>query len=166
MFCLGLKFYESRGTWVAQLFKRPTLDFSSGHDFMVWEIEPQSQPSVSLCSGYGALLKILSLSPSALLHLLSLSLSKKSSWVSKCLKVYQKVLFCYRLFLHLQIVQVLKWLLDLWVNTKTIFKIISYSLSAFNLTFPGLKWKAKLHNCIPVYGGWNVFIWAVKRKQC
>ena len=34
-----------RGTWVAQLVKHLTLDFSSGHDFTVHEIEPQ----VGLC---------------------------------------------------------------------------------------------------------------------
>ena len=28
------------GTWVAQLVKRPTLDFGSGYDLMVWEFEP------------------------------------------------------------------------------------------------------------------------------
>ena len=32
------------GTWVAQLIKRPTLDFGSGHDLMV----PQIEPHVSL----------------------------------------------------------------------------------------------------------------------
>ena len=30
----------SWGTWVAQSFKHPTLDFSSGHDFEVHDIEP------------------------------------------------------------------------------------------------------------------------------
>ena len=29
-----------RGTWVAQLVKHPALDFGSGHDLMVGEIEP------------------------------------------------------------------------------------------------------------------------------
>ena len=28
------------GAWVAQLVKHPTLDFSSGHDLMVHEFEP------------------------------------------------------------------------------------------------------------------------------
>lgn len=37
------------------------------------------------------------------------------------------------------ILQILKCLLDLGANMETIFKIISYFLSAFNLTFPGLK---------------------------
>ena len=34
-------YYEivKRGTWVAQLVKHQTLDFSSGHDFTVHEIE-------------------------------------------------------------------------------------------------------------------------------
>ena len=31
----------SRGTWVAQSVKPPTLDFSSGHDLMVsWDLAP------------------------------------------------------------------------------------------------------------------------------
>ena len=29
------------GTWVAQLVKRPTLDFDAGHDLTVGEFEPQ-----------------------------------------------------------------------------------------------------------------------------
>ena len=29
------------GTWMAQLVKHPTLDFGSGHDLMVHEIEPR-----------------------------------------------------------------------------------------------------------------------------
>ena len=32
------------GTWVAQSVKRPTFDFSSGHDLMVWEFEPRVGP--------------------------------------------------------------------------------------------------------------------------
>ena len=35
-----LKDMQKRGTRVAQLVKRPTLDFGSGHDLMVHEIEP------------------------------------------------------------------------------------------------------------------------------
>ena len=35
-----LKYLNNRGTCVAQLIKRPTLDFSLGHDLMVCEIEP------------------------------------------------------------------------------------------------------------------------------
>ena len=34
-----------RGTWVAQLVKRLTLDFSSGHDLIVREF----QPHIRLC---------------------------------------------------------------------------------------------------------------------
>ena len=37
----------SWGTWVAQLAKRPTLDFSSGHELTVGEIEPH----FGLCAG-------------------------------------------------------------------------------------------------------------------
>ena len=36
-----------RGTWVVQLAKCPTLDFSSGHDLTVREFEPR----VGLCAG-------------------------------------------------------------------------------------------------------------------
>ena len=36
----------SRGACVAQLVKRPTLDFSSGHDLTVGEFEPR----VGLCA--------------------------------------------------------------------------------------------------------------------
>ena len=38
---------NAQGTWVAQLVKCQTLDFSSGHDLMVCEIESQ----VWLCTG-------------------------------------------------------------------------------------------------------------------
>ena len=31
---------RTRGTWVAQLVKHRTLDFGSGHDLMVHEMEP------------------------------------------------------------------------------------------------------------------------------
>ena len=37
---------RSWGTWVAQLVKRLTLDFSSGHDLMVHEVEPH----IGLCA--------------------------------------------------------------------------------------------------------------------
>ena len=32
-----------RGAWVAQSIKRPTLDFSSGHDLTIRELEPHIQ---------------------------------------------------------------------------------------------------------------------------
>ena len=35
-----VKNIASGGTWVAQWVKHPTLDFSSGHDLPVCEIEP------------------------------------------------------------------------------------------------------------------------------
>ena len=35
-----LRKIHSRGTWVAQSVKRPTLDFGSGHDLAVHEFEP------------------------------------------------------------------------------------------------------------------------------
>ena len=37
---------QLQGAWVAQLVKRPTLDFRSGHDLTVGEIEPH----VRLCA--------------------------------------------------------------------------------------------------------------------
>lgn len=37
--------WVSGGAWVAQSVKHPTLDFSSGHDFVVHEIKP----SIGLC---------------------------------------------------------------------------------------------------------------------
>ena len=40
-----LKMQQPWGAWVAQSVKRPTLDFGSGHDLMVCEIEPR----VTLC---------------------------------------------------------------------------------------------------------------------
>ena len=45
---------------MAQLVKRPTLDFSSGHDLAVCELEPR----VRLCTDSKDLLGILSLCPS------------------------------------------------------------------------------------------------------
>ena len=36
---------SNRGSWVAQLITRRTLDFSSGHDLMVREFEPH----IGLC---------------------------------------------------------------------------------------------------------------------
>ena len=36
----GIKNLGGRGAWVAQSIKRPTLDFGSGHDARVCEIEP------------------------------------------------------------------------------------------------------------------------------
>ena len=41
-----LKNLLSRGTWMAQLVKCLTLDFSSGHDLMVHEFEPH----IGLCA--------------------------------------------------------------------------------------------------------------------
>ena len=41
-----LKLYKFGGTWVAQLVKRPTQDFGSGHDLIVHEFEPH----IRLCA--------------------------------------------------------------------------------------------------------------------
>ena len=60
-----------KGTWVAQLVKYLTLDFHSGHDLIVHEIEPHLGSVLTVCS----LLGILSLCPSpARAHSLALSL--------------------------------------------------------------------------------------------
>ena len=67
-----------RGTWVAQLVKRPTLDFSSGYDLTVCEFKSY----VGLCAdseklAWDSVPLPLSLFPSPSLSLsLSLSLSK------------------------------------------------------------------------------------------
>ena len=37
---------DSRGTWVAQSVKRPTLGFGSGHDLTVCGFEPRGADSV------------------------------------------------------------------------------------------------------------------------
>ena len=63
-----------RGSWVAQLVKGPTLDFGSGHDLTVCEIEPH----VGLCSVstepvWDSLSP--SLLPPQLVHVCALSLS-------------------------------------------------------------------------------------------
>ena len=36
------KYVGSRGTWVAQSLKHPTLDFGSGHDLTFHGIEPHT----------------------------------------------------------------------------------------------------------------------------
>ena len=41
-----IKLPKSWSAWVAQLVKHPTLDLGSGHDLMVFEIEPR----VTLCA--------------------------------------------------------------------------------------------------------------------
>ena len=66
---------QTRDTWVAQSVEYPTLDFGSGHGFMVCEFEPH----IGLCTALTvwSLLGILSLSLSfsaPLVHALFLSL--------------------------------------------------------------------------------------------
>ena len=41
-----IEILNDKGTWVAQSGKHPSLDFSSGHDFVVREIKP----CVGLCT--------------------------------------------------------------------------------------------------------------------
>jgi len=78
-FCL--KNIKSRGTRVAQLVKRPTLDFSSGHD-----LRHQIEPCVRLRAEQGAFLRSLPLpvphSPVAC----AVSLKKKKS---VCICIYE-----------------------------------------------------------------------------
>ena len=52
-----------RGTWVAQLVKRLTLDFNSGHDLTVHEFEPRFGRYVSARSLLGILSPSLSAHP-------------------------------------------------------------------------------------------------------
>ena len=59
-----------RDAWVAQSAKQPTPDFGSGRDLMGRESEPLSGLHTW---GGGALLEILSFSPSPHLHMLALS---------------------------------------------------------------------------------------------
>ena len=70
---MGLKTGVFRGTWVAQLVKRPTLDIGSCHDLTVCEIEPR----IGLCTdSIGFCLPLsLSLPHPLLAYSLSLSLS-------------------------------------------------------------------------------------------
>ena len=56
-----------QGSWVAQVVKPPTLDFSSGHGLMVLEFKPH----ISFLHDTWSLLRILSLCPS-LTHAFSL----------------------------------------------------------------------------------------------
>jgi len=67
----SLKMDMTQGAWVTQLMKRPTLDFSSGHDLRV----VRSSPASGSCWAW-SLLKILS--PLTLLSL-SLSLKKQAN---------------------------------------------------------------------------------------
>ena len=65
-----------RGAWVAQLVKHPILDFGSGHDLMVHELEPHIEFSTdSLEPAWESLSPSLSAPPP---HVLSLS-QKKST---------------------------------------------------------------------------------------
>ena len=66
---------KTKGLWVAQLVKRLTLDFGSGHDFTVHSMEPH----MGLCAGgMGPVWDSLSL-PLPTLHMLVCSLSLKIS---------------------------------------------------------------------------------------
>ena len=58
VFCGGKSDMPCGGTWVAQMVKHPTLDFSSGHDLRVLRLSSMT----ALCSAR-SLLKILSLCP-------------------------------------------------------------------------------------------------------
>ena len=77
---MALKCSDSRGAWVAQLVKHPTLDFSSRYDLMVHGIEPCVRfRADSKEAAWDSLSPSLSLSLSApplLEHTLSLSLSQ------------------------------------------------------------------------------------------
>ena len=66
--------FHSQGTWVAQSFDCPTLDFNSGHDLMVMRSSPVSDSMLSIESAGDSL--SLSLSLSLPLPACALSLKK------------------------------------------------------------------------------------------
>ena len=77
----NLKTFNMWSAWVAQSVKCQTLDFSSGHDLMVWD----EALCPALCWA-GSLLRILSLSASPPLthaHLNALALSLKKTKIFK-----------------------------------------------------------------------------------
>ena len=77
---------NAQGAWVAQLVKCQTLDFSSGHDLMVCEIESQAW----LCTGsVEPAWDFDSRPPLPAPLLLSLSLSK----INKLKKIFLKIPF-------------------------------------------------------------------------
>ena len=87
MFSPGCHGHVSRGAFkidwvweicVAQLVKHPTLDFGSGHDFMVHEIEPSVRLCID-CEEPVGILSPLSLSLSAPPSSRPLSLSKQTN---------------------------------------------------------------------------------------
>ena len=63
------------GAWVAQLVKRLTLGFSSGHDLTMWEFEPRLRVRAdSMEPAWGSVSLLCALSPLPHIHFLSLSL--------------------------------------------------------------------------------------------
>ena len=64
-----------RGAWVAQLVERPTLDFGSGHELTVPEIEPRVRLWADSRKLTWDSLSLSLSSPPTLTHALSLSLS-------------------------------------------------------------------------------------------
>ena len=72
---INFKMVWGWGTWVAQLAERPTLDFGSGHDLTVPEIEPFVRLQADSTEPVWDSLSSLSLCPSPA-HPLTLSLSK------------------------------------------------------------------------------------------
>ena len=61
-----LKQLKTRGAWVAQLVKRPTLDFCSGHDLTVHGFKPRVGFVWTVQSLFGILSPSLSPPPSLL----------------------------------------------------------------------------------------------------
>ena len=68
-----------QGAWVAQSGKRPTLDFSTGHDLMVCEMEPHIRfPTDSTEPSWDSLPTISLLLPCCTcIHILSQTFKKK-----------------------------------------------------------------------------------------
>ena len=93
---LQLRVFLILDTWVAQSVKRPTLDFGSGHDLTVREIESR----IRFCADSACLLGILSL---------PLSLPSPLLALSRSLKI--KINFKKKFFLKLRY---LEWILVNW----------------------------------------------------
>ena len=84
----ALKIIGHRGAWVAQSVKHPILDFSSGHNLAVCELEPHVRlHAVRSEPAWNSLCLSLCICPSPV-HTLALSLSLK---INKLNKIYEQI---------------------------------------------------------------------------
>ena len=75
----------SRGAWVAQLVKCPTLDSGSGHDLAVCEIKPCVGLSADVAEpAWESLSPSLSIPSPACAHALSLKINKQTHTHKEC----------------------------------------------------------------------------------